>query len=38
MKYITNKFESIRFPYEEDLLQWLQETYPYSKYHVKEIT
>jgi len=37
MKYITNKFDSVRLPYTEDLLEWLQQTYPHSKYHVKEI-
>lgn len=37
MIYITNKFDSIRLPYAEDLLEWLQETYPASKYHVVEL-
>jgi hypothetical protein len=37
MKYITNKFESIRLPVEEGLLEWLQENYPASKYFIKEI-
>jgi len=37
MKYITNKFDSIRLPYEADLLEWLQQQYPFSKYQVKEI-
>jgi hypothetical protein len=36
MKYITNKFDSIRLPIEEGLLEWLQERYPASKYHIKE--
>jgi hypothetical protein len=36
MKYITNKFESIRLPVEEGLLEWLQERYPASKYYIKE--
>jgi hypothetical protein len=37
MKYITNKFESIRLPVEAGLLEWLQEHYPASKYYIKEI-
>jgi hypothetical protein len=37
MKYITNKYDSIRLPYAEDLLEWLQATYPASKYQIKEI-
>jgi hypothetical protein len=37
MMYITNKFESIRLPVEEGLLEWLQENYPASKYYIKEI-
>ena len=36
MKYITNKFDSIRLPIEEGLLEWLQEKNPASKYHIKE--
>jgi hypothetical protein len=37
MRYITNKFESIRLPVEEGLLEWLQEKYPASKYYIKEV-
>jgi hypothetical protein len=37
MKYITNKFESIRLPVEEGLLEWLQENYPFSQYQIKEL-
>jgi hypothetical protein len=37
MKYITNKFENIRLPFEEGLLEWLQAQYPASKYYIKEI-
>ena len=37
MKYITNKFGNIRLPVEAGLLEWLQKTYPASKYHVKDI-
>jgi hypothetical protein len=37
MIFITNKFDSIRVPYDEDLLLWLQEQYPRSQYRVVEI-
>jgi hypothetical protein len=37
MRYITNKFESIRLPIEDGLLEWLQKQYPASKYYIKEI-
>jgi hypothetical protein len=37
MKYITNKFNSIKLPFEEGLLEWLQETYPFSKYYIVEL-
>jgi len=37
MKYITNKFDSVRLPVEEGLLEWLQMQYPASKYFIKEI-
>jgi hypothetical protein len=37
MKYITNKFNSIRLPDEPGLLEWLQETYPFSKYYIVEV-
>jgi hypothetical protein len=36
MMYITNKYDSIRLPYSEELLEWLIETYPFSKYVVVE--
>jgi hypothetical protein len=36
MIYITNKYDSIRVPYAEDLLVWLRETYPHSNYHAVE--
>ena len=38
MKYITNKHNTIRFPWEPGLLEWLNENYPYSKYHITECT
>ena len=34
MKYITNKYDSVRVPYTEDMLVWLQKVYPKSKYRV----
>jgi hypothetical protein len=37
MRYITNKFENIRLPVEDGLLEWLQENYPNSKYYIKEV-
>jgi hypothetical protein len=37
MRYITNKFDSVRLPVEEGLLEWLQERYPASKYFIKEL-
>lgn len=32
--YITNKYQSIKLPYEPELLEWLQQQYPHSKYEV----
>ena len=32
--YITNKYESIKLPYSQELLDWLTENYPFSKYKV----
>jgi hypothetical protein len=34
--YITNYTGEIQLPYTTELLEWLQETYPYSHYTVKE--
>jgi hypothetical protein len=36
MKYITNKFDSIRLPFEEGMLEWLMENYPHSQYRIVE--
>jgi hypothetical protein len=36
MTYIVNITGEIRLPYEPGLLEWLQERYPYSKYHLEE--
>jgi hypothetical protein len=30
--YITNKYHSVKLPYEPELLAWLQEQYPHSQY------
>jgi hypothetical protein len=32
--YITNRTGEIRLPNEPGLLAWLQDTYPYSQYHI----
>jgi hypothetical protein len=37
MIYITNKYNSVRLPCEEGLLEWLQQTYPFSQYQLKEL-
>lgn len=34
--YITNKYDSVRLPYSEELLEWLTENYPYSEYMAVE--
>jgi hypothetical protein len=38
MKVIVNSAETVMLPWEEGLLEWLQERYPYSKYRAVEIT
>jgi hypothetical protein len=37
MKVIVNSAETVVLPWEEGLLEWLQERYPYSKYQVVEL-
>lgn len=37
MKYITNRARTINLPYEDGLIEWLNENYPYSKYSVIEV-
>lgn len=37
MIIISNKTGDIQFPFEEGLLEWLQEHYPYSHYHLTKI-
>ena len=36
MKYITNRYESVKLPWEPGLVEWLQERYPQSQYRVVE--
>jgi len=37
MKYITNKYHSVNIPYEEGMIEWLQENYPFSEYKIVEV-
>jgi hypothetical protein len=37
MRYITNKAETVVLPYEEGMLEWLLENYPFSSYHIVEV-
>jgi hypothetical protein len=37
MIIITNKTGDIQLPNQEGLLEWLQERYPASKYHLVEL-
>ena len=37
MRVIVNLAETVVLPWEEGLLEWLQEHYPYSRYQVVEI-
>ena len=34
--YITNRYDSVRLPVQPGLLEWLQDTYPNSNYHIVE--
>jgi hypothetical protein len=34
MRIIINKTGEIRLPYQEGLLEWLQENYPFSQYKI----
>ena len=38
MKIIQNKSGDIVLPWEPGLLEWLQQQYPFSKYHTVEIS
>jgi hypothetical protein len=37
MIVITNKTGEIQLPFQEGLLEWLQEHYPASKYHLVKL-
>jgi hypothetical protein len=37
IKYITNKYNSIKLQYDEGMLAWLKETYPFSEYRIVEV-
>ena len=37
IKYIANRDNTIVYPWEPDLVEWLQENYPYSGYRVVEL-
>jgi len=37
MIVISNNTREIQLPYQEGLLEWLQERYPASKYHLVEL-
>lgn len=37
MIIITNRTGDIQLPFEEGLLEWLQQRYPRSQYHLAEI-
>lgn len=34
--WIANQSGTVQFPYDAELLEWLQENYPYSKYQLVE--
>jgi hypothetical protein len=36
MRYITNRYESVKLPWEPGLIEWLQERYPKSQYRIVE--
>ena len=38
MQIISNRTGDIQYHMEPGLLEWLQQRYPYSKYHVIEIS
>jgi hypothetical protein len=37
MIIIVNHDSSIQFPWEPNLLEWLNENYPFSRYHLAEL-
>ena len=36
IRYITNKAKTVFLPYEEGMIEWLNENYPFSKYYIVE--
>jgi hypothetical protein len=34
MIYITNKYNSIKLPYEPGMIEWLHANYPHSEYRI----
>jgi hypothetical protein len=34
--YITNKDRTVFLPYEEGMIEWLHEKYPFSQYRIEE--
>jgi hypothetical protein len=37
MMYITNITGEIKLPWEPGLLEWLQDKYPHSRYHLVQV-
>jgi len=37
VKIITNKDGDVQFAYDPELLEWLQDNYPFSKYQILEL-
>jgi len=37
MMYIANRSGTICYPYDAELLEWLQANYPYSQYQLVEV-
>jgi len=35
--YIANKAGTVFLPYEEGMIEWLQENYPHSEYKIIEV-
>ena len=36
-KYIANKAHTVFLPYEEGMIEWLQENYPHSEYKIIKV-
>lgn len=37
MKYITDKTNTVVLPYEDGMIEWLHENYPFSQYRIVEV-